>query len=81
MRKLSKVREKTERDVISLREGEENSISEKLRGKRILRMRKFDRRRVGSYYDERIESGRENKGSVEVLYRDREESIRVKNFE
>ena len=44
-------------------------------------MRKFDRRRVGSYYNERIESGRENKGSVEVLYRGREESIRVKNFE
>ena len=44
-------------------------------------MRKCDRRRVGRYYDERIESDRENKGSIEVLYRGREESIRVKNFE
>ena len=35
-------------------------------------MRKFDRRRVRSYYDERIGSSMEDKGSVEVQEQGRE---------
>ena len=35
-------------------------------------MRKFDRRRVGSYYGERIGSSMEDKGSVEVQKQGRE---------
>ena len=35
-------------------------------------MRKFDRRRVGSYYSERIGSSMEDKGGVEVQEQGRE---------
>ena len=40
-------------------------------------MRKFDRRRVGSYYGERIRSSMEDKSNVEVQEEGRE-CIRVK---
>ena len=35
-------------------------------------MRKFDKRRVGSYYSERIGSSIENKGCIEVQEQGRE---------